>query len=99
MSSMVQFKNLVISHSTLPKELRVAVTNLMNAIDTDLDIQGYVQSSDVDDAINDLDKALIDFDNLITDAKEEDAIVIQRNTRNDPPAGYIDREDFENDNS
>lgn len=59
MSALIHIKSLVLQN-TPEGPLRTAVMGLINAIDSDLDEYGYIQSSDVDDAIVILDKVLVE---------------------------------------
>jgi len=67
MSELINVKGIILSHMEAPAPLKSAVLDVLNAIDNDLDEQGYECSSDVDTAIEALDKVLADV------AEEEEA--------------------------
>lgn len=57
------------------QELKRAVTKIINAIDSDLDVEGYVQSSDVDEAFSNLDEVLIKLDEPVKQPDDESDLV------------------------
>lgn len=77
MSIIQQVKGLVISNLEAPKELKEVLLKFLNELDSDLDVGGYVPSSDVDRAILELDAVLVTLDDdqvepNITEVKEDD---------------------------
>lgn len=45
-------------------KLKAAIGNVLNAIDSDLEIEGYNPSSEALDALDKLDKVIIDLDSI-----------------------------------
>lgn len=90
MSALNNIKGLILSEmkSTNP-ELKKAITRVINSIDSDLDTEGYKQSSDVDEALDNLDQVLCELDETQTNNDEGD-IVIQRTKTEPTEQGYKD---------
>ena len=90
MSALKQIKGLILNEmkATNP-ELRKAITNVINSIDSDLDVAGYQQSSDVDTALEELDNVLIlaEEDNK---PDEPEDIIFHSNKHETPEPGYRD---------
>ena len=61
-------------------DLKKAITKVLNSIDSDLDIMGYEQSSDVDDALKELDDVLSTID--ISSTGDDSDLVIK--TKREP---------------
>lgn len=71
------------------KELREGLVNVLNAIDNDLNIEGYSPSEDVENAILSLDNILISQDTLPIPEEKEETIILD-NKRETPDIGYRD---------
>lgn len=67
MTALAGIKGLVISNLNVDSRVKKALLDLINAIDSDLEVHGYQQSSDVDIAEVNLDKALVE----VVEEKEE----------------------------
>jgi hypothetical protein len=92
MSALMILKNVTMTlmKPEVPKSLRSGLINVFNAIEGDLDIYGYGQSSEVDKALIELDKALVSFDEPAEDSKQEEQITIKTIKDVTPPQGYRD---------
>lgn len=74
MSALNRIKGLILREMKgTDVNLKKAITRIINSIDTDLDVEGYVQSSTVDEAFNNLDEVLISQAND-NEVQEEDDI-------------------------
>lgn len=62
MSVITQVKSLIVANLNVDKRIKKGVLDLLNAVDNDLSVGGYEPSSDVDMALINLDKALIEVD-------------------------------------
>jgi hypothetical protein len=76
MSALVNIKGLILSDYKGPLKVRKALLNLINELDNDLNVGGYETSSDVDRALEELDKALIEVDEpeVLPPNKEEEEV-------------------------
>lgn len=72
MSVLIHVKGIILSNLETDKRIKKAVLDFMNALDNDLVIGGYKQSSEVDEAVENLDKALIEVDTEIENKKLEE---------------------------
>lgn len=64
-----------------PIELKKAILKVVNSIDSDLDVEGYTPSSDVTDAFEELDKVLVEMDELANNPAEDDDPILITRTR------------------
>lgn len=78
MSALIHLKHILLSSNVDPR-MKSVTLDLLNAINTDLDEQGYEHSSNVDEAIAAFDKVLIEMDEevhptpgLVADVVEEE---------------------------
>lgn len=62
MSALIHLKHVLLKASNVDPRMQAATLDLLNAINNDLEEQGYEHSSDVDEAIAAFDKVLIEMD-------------------------------------
>lgn len=86
MSELNRVKGLVLSMLKTTPEMKKAITKVINAIDSDLDVQGYVRGLDVDLAFEELDQALIVYDENINNPPhtDDEADIIITTTKRRP---------------
>lgn len=84
MSDLNRIKGLILSMMKTTPEMKKAITKVINAIDSDLDVQGYAPGSDVDLALYELDQALIEYDENINNPKQDDSDIIVNKTKRKP---------------
>lgn len=84
MSDLNRIKGLILSMMKTTPEMKKAITKVINAIDSDLDVQGYVPGSDVDLALYELEQALIEYDESINNPPQDDSDIIVNRTKRKP---------------
>jgi hypothetical protein len=92
MSVIMDIKGLILSNFKGEPKIKSALLNVLNELDNDLNVGGYEPSSDVDKSIDELDKALIDLDEIES--------IVENEEEEEEDVGYKEKEisDDENDN-
>lgn len=79
MSVLLHIKNPVIAHLDMPPAVKAAINDVLNAIDSDLDMMGYEHTAIVDDAVEALEKTLVEYRaNDNEDESEVDNLALTR---------------------
>lgn len=68
--------------------LKAAIGNVLNQVDSDLEVEGYIPSSDVVETLEVLDKVIIELDSDFEIDSESNSPT--ETLRNQPEAGYTD---------
>lgn len=91
MSIMSSLRNIIFleMRNSDPK-LKAAIGKSLNAIDSDMEIEGYVPSSDVEQALEELDKVILYLDQDIP-IEVDEPVSFNISNRPQPEEGYTDK--------
>jgi hypothetical protein len=91
MSVITEVKNVILANLKCEVELKKSIGNFLNTLNTDLDVGGYEPSSEMDEAVEDLNATLLKLDTTETpDEKEESDLVLTKRKTAPGETGYRD---------